>query len=154
MDLVNLSRLRLRSRRYSRPLSVLIFDIDHFKQVNDTYGHTVGDQTLCRLTKVCRFGLRENDIFARYGGEEFIILLPESDLEQARQMVEHIRKRLAGTASLEVGPASVSLTVSFGVASLDGENLSLDELILRADSALYAAKEAGRNRVTLWRPEE
>jgi diguanylate cyclase (GGDEF)-like protein len=139
-----------RSRRYSRPLSVLIFDIDHFKKVNDTYGHAVGDQALCTLVAECQAGLRENDVFARYGGEEFIILLPESDLEQAGQMAERIRMRLAGTAPLEVGAASVPLTASFGVSSLDDESLSLDELILRADSALYDAKEAGRNRVSVW----
>jgi len=141
-----------RARRYRRTLSVLIFDIDHFKLVNDTHGHAVGDQVLCKLTAECQAGLRENDIFARYGGEEFIILLPESDLEQARQMAERIRKILAGTASLEVGSASISLTVSVGVTSLDDENLGLDELILRADSALYTAKEAGRNCVSVWHP--
>ena len=138
-----------RSQRYQRALSIILFDIDHFKQVNDTYGHGVGDKVLCKLTKECQSSLREHDVFARYGGEEFIILLPETDLEQAYQMAERIRKTRAETP-LDVGPASITLTISFGVASLSDENLPLDELLLRADKALYKAKEAGRNRVTLW----
>ncbi len=141
-----------RAKRYHHSLSVVIFDIDHFKRVNDTYGHSVGDDALCKLTKESHLVLRETDIFARYGGEEFVILLPETGQEQAYLMAERIRRICAGTASLDVGDVTVSLTVSFGVASLGGEALSLDELILRADTALYASKKAGRNRVTVWRP--
>ena len=141
-----------RSKRYGHPLSVIIFDIDHFKRVNDTYGHTVGDQALCKLTNETQAGLREIDIFARYGGEEFIIMLPDTGLEQAHMMAERIRRRCAGTTPLEVGQATVSTTVSFGVASREDEDISLDDLILRADTALYSSKKAGRNRVTVWRP--
>ena len=142
-----------RSQRYSRPLSIIIFDIDFFKKVNDTYGHGAGDEVLRKLTKECQDSLRENDVFARYGGEEFVILLPETDLEQARQMAERMRKGCAETP-LDVGSATVNLTVSFGVSSLGNETLPLDELLLRADKALYASKEAGRNRVTVWGEEK
>ncbi len=138
-----------RSQRYQRALSIIIFDLDHFKQVNDTYGHGAGDEVLCRLTEECQSSLREHDVFARYGGEEFIILLPETDLEQAAEIAKRIRKYRAETP-LDIGLASISLTISFGVASLGDENLPLDELLLRADKALYQAKEAGRNRVILW----
>ncbi|MCP4139303.1 MAG: diguanylate cyclase [Chloroflexi bacterium] len=142
-----------RAHRYEHPLSVIMFDIDHFKRVNDSYGHSVGDQALCMLTAECQTGLRENDLFARYGGEEFIILLPEADQKQADQMAERIRKRLSGTKSLKSGAKTIFLTASFGVASLNGKKLSLDNLIIRSDGALYAAKKAGRNRVVVWNPE-
>ncbi|OQX63771.1 MAG: hypothetical protein B5M51_04715, partial [Anaerolinea sp. 4484_236] len=142
-----------RSQRYNRPLSIIIFDIDHFKKVNDTYGHGAGDEVLRKLTAECKDSLRENDVFARYGGEEFVILLPETNLEQAEQMAERMRKGCAETP-LDVGSATVKITVSFGVSSLDNETLPLDELLLRADNALYASKEAGRNRVTVWGEEK
>ncbi|MCP4140616.1 MAG: diguanylate cyclase [Chloroflexi bacterium] len=142
-----------RSKRYGHPLSVIIFDIDHFKRVNDTYGHAVGDQALCKLTNETRLALREIDVFARYGGEEFIILLPETRLKQAHLMAERIRMMCVGTAPLAVGSSVVSITLSFGVASLDDEELSLDDLILRADTALYEAKTTGRNRVAIWHPK-
>ncbi|MCP4139302.1 MAG: PAS domain S-box protein [Chloroflexi bacterium] len=143
-----------RAMRYDHTLSVIMFDIDHFKSVNDTYGHSTGDQALRMLTTECQPNLRENDLFARYGGEEFIILLPETDLKQAKRIAERTQKRLSGAESLKFGDDSISLTASFGVASLDGEKLSLDDLIMRADSALYAAKDAGRNRVEVWTPEK
>ena len=142
-----------RSQRYSRPLSIIIFDIDLFKNVNDTYGHAVGDEVLCHLSVLYGKSLRENDLFARYGGEEFVILLPETDLAQARQMAERMRKDCAETP-LDVGLATVNLTISFGVASLDAENLLLDELLLHADKALYRAKNAGRNKVVVWGKDE
>ncbi len=138
-----------RSHRYERPLSIIIFDIDHFKEVNDTYGHAAGDEVLLKLSSRSEEILRENDIFARYGGEEFVILLPETDLEQAYQMAERMRKDCAETP-LNLRLASVNLTISFGVANLGGEKLLLDELLLRADKALYDAKKAGRNQVAVW----
>ena len=138
-----------RAQRYNHPLSIIIFDIDHFKKINDTYGHGAGDKALCLLTVEGKSRLRENDVFARYGGEEFVILLPETDLEQARQMAERMRKKRAETP-LNLGVATVKLTISFGVSSLDNENIPLDELLLRTDKALYQAKETGRNRVCVW----
>ena len=139
-----------RSQRYGRSLSIIIFDIDHFKEVNDTYGHAAGDEVLLKLSSRSAEILRENDVFARYGGEEFVILLPETDLEQAYQMAERMRKDCAETP-LDLKLASVNLTISFGVANLGGEKLLLDELLLRADKALYEAKDAGRNQVAVWR---
>ncbi|MCP4139887.1 MAG: PAS domain S-box protein [Chloroflexi bacterium] len=142
-----------RSLRYTRPLSIMIFDIDHFKKVNDTFGHAIGDEVLRQISKEFQSMLRENDIFARYGGEEFVILLPETTKEQAGQMAERMRKKCA-EAPLDLREASVSLTISFGVSCLGGERLNLDELLLRADKALYQSKEGGRNRVTVWGGEK
>ncbi len=142
-----------RARRYQHPFSIILFDIDRFKRVNDTYGHAAGDQVLCTITAQCRENLRENDIFARYGGEEFVILLPETSLERAKKMAERTRENIANFA-IEIGDASISITISFGVASLANGTLALDELLARADKALYASKEAGRNCVTAWPSEE
>ena len=142
-----------RSQRYNRSLSVIIFDIDRFKKINDTYGHGVGDEVLRRLTALYQDSLRENDIFARYGGEEFVVLLPETEVEQARQIAERMRKTCAET-TLDIGEDTVKPTISFGVSSLGNENLLLDELLLRADRALYASKESGRNRVRVWKKDE
>jgi diguanylate cyclase (GGDEF)-like protein len=141
-----------RSQRYNRPLSIIIFDIDHFKKVNDTHGHAVGDEVLRQLSERCQKTLRENDILARYGGEEFIILLPETHQEQAKQMAERMRIECAETP-LDVGLASIELTISLGVSSF-APTLPLDELLLRADKALYLAKEGGRNRVSVWETDE
>jgi len=141
-----------RSQRYNRPLSIIIFDIDHFKKVNDTHGHAVGDKVLRQLSERCQKTLRENDILARYGGEEFIILLPETPQEQAKQMAERMRIKCAETP-FNVGLASVKLTISFGISSF-APTLPLDELLLRADKALYLAKEGGRNRVRVWEAGE
>ena len=142
-----------RSQRYNHPLSIIIFDIDYFKKVNDAHGHAVGDDVLCKLTSDCLDNLRENDIFARYGGEEFVILLPETNEKQAKQMAERIRKGCAETP-LDIGVATVNITISLGVSSLNGKEVALDQLLLRADKALYQAKEGGRNRVSVWESRE
>ncbi|MFQ5615751.1 MAG: diguanylate cyclase [Anaerolineales bacterium] len=139
-----------RARRYNRLLSIILLDIDHFKWVNDTYGHATGDQALQALTTQCQESLRESDIFARYGGEEFVILLPETDLEQAQQVAERIRKEVADL-SIHTAGNTVSITISLGVASLVDREMTLDKLLARADKALYASKEGGRNRVTIFR---
>lgn len=135
-----------RARRYKRPLSVIMLDIDFFKTVNDTYKHAVGDQVLRILAERCRKRTREVDILARYGGEEIVILLPETDRAGGLRAAEHLRRDVADEPfETDVGPLWV--TVSLGVAdSLNGE-CELDELVERADAALYAAKQAGRNRV-------
>jgi len=141
-----------RSQRYKRPLSIIIFDLDHFKKVNDTYGHGVGDEVLRKISALNKENLRENDIFARYGGEEFVILLPETDLEQAHQMAERMCEKCAKTP-LEIGQNSINMTISFGVSSLGKKKLLLDQLLLHADKALYKSKEGGRNQVTVWEEE-
>lgn len=133
-----------RSQRYGRDLSVLMLDVDHFKTINDRYGHAVGDQVLCRLVEVCNDELREHDVIGRLGGEEFAILLPETVLETARAVAERLRENIEATT---VDGQSFHFTVSFGVAQVKGSEETAEEVIRRADEALYRAKQKGRNRV-------
>lgn len=143
-----------RAKRYQHNLSVILFDIDRFKKVNDTYGHGVGDDVLCMICEECNKNLRENDIFARYGGEEFVILLPETPQEQAVFTAERIRKNIA-ELNIPNNGARISITLSFGVAILNTTScFDLDEILLCADKALYLAKEQGRNRVVPWEGED
>ncbi len=133
--------------RYGRPLSAIMLDIDHFKRVNDTYGHTVGDRMLREVATSCRQELRKVDVVGRYGGDEFAILLPESDLAVARQVAERLRKTIAQRRlNTTKGPARV--TASLGVVHVDCEDVTLEALLSRADKALYVAKRQGRNRVS------
>ena len=131
-----------RSLRYRQHLSLIIFDIDHFKRVNDENGHPVGDVVLQEITRLVRHGIRKSDVFARYGGEEFVILLPENDLEGAQALAEKMRERIEQHTFDGVG----RITCSFGVAQLE-EDEEADSFIKRADDALYEAKGAGRNCV-------
>jgi len=138
-----------RSIRYQRPLSLVMLDIDKFKNFNDQYGHQVGDQVLCALVNLCQKELRSVDILGRYGGEEFIILTPETDAGGGLQAAERIREKIEKMEIASIKTKS-SVTVSIGVASLDSDfnpAQTLDTLIKRADQALYAAKSAGRNCV-------
>ncbi|CAG0973859.1 putative diguanylate cyclase DgcC [Anaerolineales bacterium] len=139
------------ARRYGHPLSVIMLDLDHFKDVNDTFGHAVGDQILQNVTQVARSQLRDVDLIGRYGGEEFVIILPVTSARQASLVAERIR---GGVENLRIetdkGPASV--TLSLGIAEMfhapqDG---SVDDMIRRADEALYAAKKAGRNCIAIF----
>ncbi len=135
-----------RASRYGRPLSAVMLDIDHFKRVNDTHGHAVGDQVLQALAARFRANVRDIDLLGRYGGEEFIALLPEVGLESARVAAERLRQSVAETPiGTAAGPLSV--TVSLGVASAAPDCPDLPTLLRLADEALYAAKKAGRNRV-------
>lgn len=139
-----------RSIRYQRPLSLFILDLDHFKEINDQYGHQAGDQVLSALVKLCRRDLRESDILGRYGGEEFIGLMPETSLQQAIQVSERLRGKIE-QMQVDTPPGRISVTASFGVAALEkveGEQRKLDMLISKADKALYAAKTSGRNSVS------
>jgi two-component system, cell cycle response regulator len=134
-----------------KPLSVVMIDIDYFKRVNDTYGHSCGDAVLKQVARVIQGNVRGNDLAARYGGEEFCILLPDVDLERARQASERLRAGIAATPTLYEGK-SLSVTVSLGVAQYDpARDLSGKYLIDRADRALYASKQEGRNRVSVSR---
>ena len=135
-----------RARRYRRPLSVLMFDIDRFKTVNDTYGHAVGDQALRIVANVCRDGLREIDLLGRYGGEEFVALLPENDRAGGYNAAERLRGRVAET-SIHIESGALGVTISLGVATLADDVADLAALIALADGAMYGAKHAGRNRV-------
>jgi diguanylate cyclase (GGDEF)-like protein len=139
-----------RADRYERPLSVAMLDIDHFKQINDGYGHVAGDRALRAVAEQCRGSLRKVDILARYGGDEFVILLPETNSAKAQQMAERLRQRVA-EMPVDTDSGRLSITVSLGIASLKGkETLTPEELVDCADEALYAAKQGGRNQVMAW----
>lgn len=142
-----------RAFRLHRPLSLLLIDIDHFKAVNDRYGHVVGDQVLHGLAKLFALIIRPYDTIARYGGEEFILLMSETDVEEALAVAERLRE---ATASEKLLPEEAVLTCSFGIGMLKPDETRLptpEELIQRADKALYEAKRAGRNRVHVFRDD-
>lgn len=136
----------LRAERYERKLSVAFLDIDHFKKINDTYGHATGDEVIRLIAKASKNGLREGlDWLSRYGGEEFVIVLPETGLAEACGMIERLRGKLESTVILYQNSA-ISITASFGVAEfVYGESFA--DLLARADTMLYQAKQSGRNRV-------
>ncbi len=138
-----------RSQRYGRTVSLVIMDIDHFKQVNDVHGHSAGDAVIKHLACLCMGNIRPSDLFARYGGEEFVLLMPETCAADALFAAERIRK-LFGTTR-PVGGGSVGCTISMGVAELVAGDVDLDALIARADEALYEAKEQGRDRCVVSR---
>jgi diguanylate cyclase (GGDEF)-like protein len=135
-----------RARRYGHPLSLQMLDIDHFKAINDRYGHVAGDHVLMALAEVLRANLRHSDVAARLGGEEFAILLPETNVDEAFAHAERIRQSVARLSVLN-GTVSLSLTVSIGVAALGAGDSSIESVLMRADSCLYRAKQEGRNRV-------
>lgn len=135
-----------RSQRYNLPFSLLLIDIDHFKKVNDTYGHNIGDEVIISMTKIVFKHLRQVDCFGRLGGEEFVILLPETDIEQAVIVAERIRANI-NNQSITVDNKQLYITVSIGVASYNLVDLVIDSIIQRADQAVYQAKNQGRNRV-------
>lgn len=133
-----------RGRRYGDTLCLLITDLDHFKEVNDRHGHTVGDEVLKRFAALLRDHCRQSDLVTRFGGEEFVLLLPDVHLESAVACAERIRQRLA---SQPLVPQVGRVTASFGVAMLSS-NEEGGDLLRRADQALYRSKKEGRNRVT------
>jgi diguanylate cyclase (GGDEF)-like protein/PAS domain S-box-containing protein len=135
-----------RARRYGSPFSILVIDIDFFKNVNDSYGHSVGDATLQALTQLARKMLRGSDCFGRMGGEEFAVLLPQADLDRAHQMADRMRLALQ-RMEIATPKGPISITVSIGVAQLSGPETRFDETLIRADKALYVAKQTGRNKV-------
>jgi diguanylate cyclase (GGDEF)-like protein len=142
-----LDRELARSARYGRPLSLLLFDIDHFKTVNDQMGHLGGDFVLCELAARVKSSVRKEELFARYGGEEFAVVLPETTRDGAVHIAERIRG-LVGAQPFVFENRTYVLTVSIGVATTTGEEaLTPVELLRRADERLYQAKRDGRNRV-------
>ncbi len=136
----------LRTRRYQLPLSLLMLDLDHFKRVNDTYGHQIGDLVLQRFAAVALEQKRAQDIFGRLGGEEFALLLPNTSLKNARFVAERIQQ-MWEFAPLTVDSKAVHSTVSIGVVEVEPSDNSFDDLLHRADEAMYKAKRQGRNRV-------
>jgi diguanylate cyclase (GGDEF)-like protein len=138
-----------RARRYARPLTIMMLDIDHFKRINDTFGHAIGDEAIKFIAAECRKHLRATDIFARYGGEEFICLLSEESPEDACRTAERLRQAIEA-AGLNTGQQTIKITVSIGVSSAHAGETALNELINQADQALYTSKSEGRNRVSTW----
>jgi diguanylate cyclase (GGDEF)-like protein len=139
----------LRAIRYGHPLTAIMLDIDHFKEINDAYGHGMGDQIICSIANICRSLFRSIDIVGRYGGEEFSILLPETSISTAREVAERLRKSIS-SMSFTLNKISISVTVSIGIASLSSGCKSINSLMDRADKALYHAKNTGRNRTSIW----
>lgn len=167
-----------RANRYEHPLALMLMDIDHFKQINDTYGHPVGDKVLQYLAELCRKNLRGTDMIGRYGGDEFVFLLPETQVinptlpieklhattmpTDASAVAERLRQEIARTG-IETDQGTIQITVSLGIAGLSGltrehgmspqsREQQLVQLIAHADTALYSAKEAGRNCVKIYQP--
>ena len=141
---------QIRDKKAYQPLSLIIFDLDHFKQINDTFGHNVGDKVLKEVARIVRKNLRNTDIFARWGGEEFIILLPNTDLKGAKSVAEKLRRSIEKLYIPELKGRKI--TASFGVTQVYNDEL-LAEAIHRADTALYKAKNEGRNQVKVFEEE-
>ena len=130
-----------------QPISLLMLDIDHFKAINDTYGHDVGDEVLKKMSDVCKTVLRSNDLFARYGGEEFIALLPHTPQENAYLIAERLRQKIEKSPIIVQGHGPIYFTASIGVTLIDYDKYTFNDAIKQADIALYVAKSAGRNLV-------
>ena len=135
-----------RAKRYQHALSLIIFDIDNFKVVNDTYGHLCGDAVLQELSQACHAIIRHCDVLARFGGEEFILLLPETDQASALQVATKLCRLIAGHV-IEFKGMHIQVTISAGVTTCNPTTATLDELLTRADQALYQAKRLGKNRL-------
>jgi diguanylate cyclase (GGDEF)-like protein len=144
-----LARVELaRCQRYVRPLSVLMIDIDHFKAVNDAYGHAAGDLVLKNVVAICRAEKRDPDLLARVGGEEFAMMLPETTEAAAAQFAERLRREVAGTMPTVYGE-KLGVTISIGVAGATIRTAGVEALLRCADRALYEAKRSGRDRVVV-----
>jgi diguanylate cyclase (GGDEF)-like protein len=136
-----------KAKFYGTELAVILFDIDHFKKINDTYGHETGDIVLVELTQLVRSMIRKNDLFVRWGGEEFLLLLPDA-LDEVRHLAERIRKQVMEFSFTSTG----TVTISLGVAAYAPDSDTIDTLVSKADSVLYRAKLEGRNRVEVYIP--
>jgi diguanylate cyclase (GGDEF)-like protein len=157
-----------RARRYKTPLAIIMLDIDLFKNINDTYGHLVGDQVLQTTAYICRKNLRTVDTMGRFGGEEFVIMLPETTLTRppdkdieteelsplpAQIVAERLLQKVANE-TFEIGENSIKVTISLGVAEFKTSDFNIENVIDHADQALLQAKNQGRNKVVIWTPEE
>ncbi len=139
------------AERSMRPLSCMLIDVDHFKRINDTYGHDAGDMVLRRVSEVLKSTARNQDVICRIGGEEFLVVCPDSDGSAAMQCAERLRQAVGG-ARIPIGNVSLQVTISIGVAAMDRSMASPESMIKAADQAVYAAKHAGRNRSSMYRP--
>lgn len=144
----------LRARRYGSPLSLLMLDLDHFKQINDTYGHIIGDTVLATVASLLRDTVRATDIPGRYGGEEFCIVLTETKIDGARLLAERLRRRIAAEVFPTVGDATFGVTCSIGLVQFRNDVKDPVAFLDLADRALYQAKAAGRNYVVAATTEE
>jgi diguanylate cyclase (GGDEF)-like protein/PAS domain S-box-containing protein len=143
----------IRAARFQHPLSVLMVDIDHFKAVNDNWGHSVGDRVICAVADTCRQRTREGvDLVARLGGEEFVVLMPETSAVHARQIAESLRQAVQEQQVTTEEGEPVSFTVSIGVATLGPGGESFEQLLNHSDKALYKAKQSGRNQSQAFAP--
>ncbi len=140
-----LESLIANAKRYSRPLSIIIFDIDNFKSINDEFGHKTGDKVLSKLANIIKSSIRKGDIFCRVGGEEFVILCPETDEKSAFKVAEKIRKLVERTAFSDVG----KITISLGIAEYKN-NQTKEDFFKSADTAMYFAKNSGKNRSEIY----
>lgn len=138
-----------RALRQKSNFTVIMIDIDHFKNVNDSYGHIIGDEVLKSIANLLKTNRRVEDFVVRYGGEEFLMLLEECSAEDAYTIAETLRKEVA-----LLNPAGVEVSASFGIASLRSDHVSMDRLLKDADDALYEAKGSGRNKVTVYTPKD
>jgi diguanylate cyclase len=138
-------------KRNARPCAIAMMDLDRFKSINDTYGHSVGDRVLTGSARYVMTHLRPYDKIFRYGGEEFLICLPDTDLQTGLDLIDRLRSELAALLHEVDGRPPLHATVSFGLAALDPD-IRVEAAIDRADKALYAAKAAGRNRALAWAP--
>ena len=136
----------IRARRHTRELSFLMFDIDHFKKINDVHGHLAGDFVLKELARIVQGRIRRDEVFARYGGEEFAIVLPETTLDGARALAEGLREKVEQSRFVFQNE-SIKVTISIGVSTLTEQDKTSTDLIRSADAQLYEAKRGGRNRV-------
>ena len=138
--------MRERAKRYHYSLALIMLDLDHFKLVNDTYGHDAGDRLLCEVADQCKEITRAGDLCARIGGEEFVLLIEQTDAHLAMQVAERLRTKIC---QLKRGSSQEAASASFGVSIFRGGNETLSDLLSSADRMLYVAKETGRNRVVV-----
>lgn len=139
-----------RSKHHDHPLSLLMIDVDHFKHINDKYGHLMGDVVLQQLVTMFQKNIRSEDIIGRLGGEEFAILLPETTTEAAYIIAERLRESISNTLIQDIAQPIVNVTISIGLSKFDQAMNDIDGLIKCADHALYSSKHLGRNRVSIW----
>lgn len=135
------------------PLAVLVIDIDHFKRVNDTHGHGIGDQVIISIAQALKKHSRSNDLIARFGGEEFVMLLPETDLTEAMRCAERIRLAVQNIETA-IDHGEIRCTISIGIAAVDASHETIESALNRADKALYEAKNSGRNRICVDQPQD
>jgi diguanylate cyclase (GGDEF)-like protein len=155
-QIYNRTQFILRSRellkevkKQGNSVSIILFDIDYFKHINDTYGHEAGDRLIVHVVSVCQRLLSTDMLFARYGGEEFVLALPSTTLQEASELAERIRSSMENEP-LAIHNVQITVTASFGVSETTGYDDALEALLRDADAALYTSKRNGRNRISLY----